>query len=264
MVDSTMIKYYTAKPLISINVNYNRQVILNLLRIDYLNISEKSPIRNFLSGIWDEVPIFFGVIPFGMIYAFLAQEAGLTIIEGQAMSLIVFAGSSQFLLVQLASIKAPILVIVITGFIINLRHLLYSASIAPHIKNLSTPWKFILSYLLTDEAYAIAIADFQKPSRSYKHWYFFGAGVALWGAWQISTWIGLQIGEQIPPTWSLDFALPLTFIALVVPLIKDRPRLIAAIVSGAVALLTIGFPYKLGLILAAIFGIYVGVKSENS
>lgn len=228
-----------------------------------MDISKISPIRNFLSGIWDEVPILVGVIPFGMIYAFLAQEAGLSRIEGQAMSLIVFAGSSQFLLVQLASIKAPILVIVTTGLIINLRHLLYSASIAPHIKNLSTPWKLILSYLLTDEAYAVAIANFHKPSGSNKHWYFLGAGAALWGAWQISTWIGLQLGEQIPPTWSLDFALPLTFIALVVPLIKDRPSVIAAIVSGAIALFTIGLPYKLGLILAAVIGIYIGVRSEN-
>jgi len=228
-----------------------------------LDHSKTPYLSDFFYGIRDELPILVGVIPFGLIFAILARQAGLTGIETQGMSLIVFAGSSQFLLVQLAALNAPLLVMVLTGFIINLRHLLYSASIAPHTKDLSILWKVILSYLLTDEAYAVTIAKFQNYNKAKKHWYFLGAGLALWSSWQISTWLGLVIGTQIPPSWSLDFALPLTFIALVVPMIKDRPGLFAAISSGLIAAFTIHFPYKLGLIMAAIIGISVGLWSEK-
>ena len=224
----------------------------------------KSPyLSDFFSGIWDELPILIGVVPFGLIFAILARQAGLSDIETQGMSLIVFAGSSQFLLVQLAALNTPILVMVLTGFIINLRHILYSASVAPHTKDLSILWKVILSYLLTDEAYAVTIAKFQNYNKATKHWYFFGAGLALWSGWQLSTWMGLVIGAQIPPSWSLDFALPLTFIALVIPMIKDRPGLLTAISSGIVAALAIDLPFKLGLILAVIIGISVGLRSEK-
>jgi len=228
-----------------------------------LDHSKKPYMSDFFSGIWDEFPILIGVFPFGLIFAILARQAGLSGIETQGMSLIVFAGSSQFLLVQLAAINSPLLVMVLTGFIINLRHILYSASIAPHTKDLSILWKVILSYLLTDEAYAVTIAKFQNFNNVNKRWYFLGAGLALWSSWQISTWLGLVIGTQIPDSWSLDFALPLTFIALVVPMIKDRPGLFAAISSGIVAALSIDFPYKLGLIFAVIIGICVGLWSEK-
>jgi len=228
-----------------------------------LDQSKTLQISDFLSGIRDELPILIGVVPFGLIYAILAQQSGLSGLETQGMSLIVFAGSSQFLLVQLAAQNAPLLVIVLTGFIINLRHLFYSASIGPHTKDLSIGWKVILSYLLTDEAYAVTIAKFQNYESRTKNWYFFGAGFALWSSWQISTWLGLVLGTQIPPNWSLNFALPLTFIAIVVPMIKDRPGLLAAISSGVVAALTSHFPYKIGLILAAIVGISIGMWSKK-
>lgn len=228
-----------------------------------LDQSKTPHLSDFLSGIRDELPILVGVIPFGFIYAILAQQTGLTGLETIGMSLFVFAGSSQLLLVKLAALNASLLVIVLTGFIINLRHLLYSASIAPHTKDLSIAWKVMLSYLLTDEAYAVTIAKFQNYDKKTKHWYFFGAGFALWSSWQISTWLGLVIGAQIPTSWSLDFALPLTFIALVVPMIKDRPGLFAAISSSVIATLTIHFPFKIGLIIAAIIGISIGMWSEE-
>jgi 4-azaleucine resistance transporter AzlC len=217
----------------------------------------------FAFGFRDELPILIGVFPFGMIFAILAHQAGLSSLETQAMSLIVFAGSSQLMLVQLAGLNAPIPVMIATGFIINLRHILYSASIAPYTRNLSTTWKVLLSYLLTDEAYAVTIAHFTKTQKPSKHWYFLGAGLALWGSWQLSTWFGIFLGTQIPSNWSLDFTLALTFIALLIPMITDRPGLIAALTAGFVALLTVTFPYRLGLIAAAIAGIIAGILSEK-
>ena len=218
----------------------------------------------FFQGVKGELPILVGVIPFGMIYGILALGAGLSEVEAQAMSVVVFAGSAQFMLVQLLGAGTPALVMILTGFVINLRHALYSASVAPHIKKLSPLWKTILAYLLTDEAYAVAITRYYKRDAStLKHWYFLGAGLALWSSWQISTAVGVFLGAQFPASWPLDFTLALTFIALVVPALKDRPSVLAAVSAGAVALLTAGLPYKLNLIVAAIVGIVVGLWSEG-
>ncbi|MBT7074649.1 MAG: AzlC family ABC transporter permease [Anaerolineae bacterium] len=220
--------------------------------------------KALLKGIKDELPILVGVIPFGMIYGILALSAGLSKVEAQAMSVIIFAGSAQFMLVQLVGVGTPALVIIITSFIINLRHALYSASVSPHLKKLSATWKIGLAYLLTDEAYAVAITHYKKEEeKNYTHWYFLGAGLALWSSWQISTAIGVFLGAQIPPSWSLDFTLALTFIALVVPTLKDRPSILTALSAGITALLTADLPYKLNLIVAAIVGIAVGVWSES-
>ncbi len=221
--------------------------------------------KEFFHGVKDELPLLLGVVPFGMIYGILALGAGLSEAEAQAMSVVVFAGSAQFMLAQLVGSGTPALVMIVTGFVINLRHALYSASVAPHVRKLSPLWKGILAYLLTDEAYAIAITRYHKKDGSpLKHWYFFGVGLTLWASWQISTAIGVYLGTQFPESWPLDFTLALTFIALVVPALKDRPSVLAAISAGAVALLTAGLPYKLNLIVAAIVGIIAGLWSEGS
>jgi len=220
--------------------------------------------REFLSGVKDELPILIGVIPFGMIYGVLALGAGLSPGEAQAMSAIVFAGSAQFMTVQLAGIGAPAILTILTGFVINLRHALYSGSIAPHMRQLNLKWKTLLAYLLTDEAYAVAIIHYQRESdNANKHWYFLGAGLALWVSWQTSTAVGIFMGAKVPPGWPLDFTLPLTFIALVVPALKNRASILAAIAAGFTSVLAAGLPYKLGLLSAALVGILVGLWSEE-
>ncbi len=220
--------------------------------------------REFLSGVRDELPILVGVVPFGMIYGILALGAGLKPTEAQAMSAVVFAGSAQFMLVQMASGATPALVMILTGFVINLRHALYSASMAPYMGHLRAPWKALLAYLLTDEAYAVTITHYNKGGEyKIKHWYFLGAGLALWTSWQISSAVGIFLGTRVPPQWSLDFTLALTFIALVVPALEDRASVLAAVVAGATAVLAFGLPYKLGLLTAALVGIVVGLWGEE-
>ena len=118
----------------------------------------------------------------------------------------------------------------------------------------------MLSYLLTDEAYAVAITHYQREGDvTNKHWYFLGAGLALWTSWQASTAVGVILGTQVPAGWQLDFALPLTFIALVVPALKNRAGILAAIAAGFISVLAAGLPYKLGLLSAALVGILVGL-----
>lgn len=217
----------------------------------------------FWSGVREEVPLLVGVFPFGMIYGALALKAGLSLAASQMMSSIVFAGSSQFIAAQLIHDAAPGLVIVLTIAVVNLRHMLYSASLAPYLEKLSVRWKVLLSYLLTDEAYAPTALKFEREGASpLGHWFLFGAGLALWSTWQVSTGLGIFLGAVIPPAWPLDFALPLTFIALVMPALRNRPAIAAALSAGLVALLAYSLPYKLGLILAALTGIFIGTMLE--
>jgi 4-azaleucine resistance transporter AzlC len=199
-----------------------------------------------------------------MIYGALALNAGLSRPASQMMSSIVFAGSSQLVTAQLVHDAAPGFVIVLTIAVVNLRHMLYSASLAPYLASLSMRWKALLSYLLTDEAYAPTILKYERDGvQPFSHWFLFGAGLALWSTWQASTALGIFLGTAIPDSWSLDFALPLTFIAMVVPVLKGRPYIAAALSAGVVALVAHPLPFKLGLILAALVGIAVGTYLEE-
>ena len=220
--------------------------------------------KNFWAGVRAEFPLLIGVFPFGMIYGALALNAGLSTSASQMMSSIVFAGSAQFVTAQLVRDAAPGLVIVLTIAVVNLRHMLYSASLAPYLASLPMRWKTLLSYLLTDEAYAATVLHYeQEGTTPASHFFFLGAGLSLWSTWQVSTALGIFLGTAIPDSWSLDFALPLTFIAMVVPVLKNRPAIAAALSAGVVALLAYSLPYKLGLILAALVGIVVGTILEE-
>lgn len=211
-----------------------------------------------------ELPLVLSVIPFGMIYGVLALDAGLSHAQAQGMSSIVFAGSAQFITTQLVRSAAPGLIIVLTILVVNLRHALYSASLAPHVQHLPLRWKLILSYLLTDEAYAPTISNYEEPGEAaHKHWFFLAAGLTLWTGWQLSTAAGLTLGAVVPESWSLDFTLALTFIALVVPRLRDHASLASALVAGLAALAGYFLPYKLGLLAAAVCGILAGTLLEG-
>ncbi|MBN2387423.1 MAG: AzlC family ABC transporter permease [Anaerolineales bacterium] len=220
--------------------------------------------QEFWKGVQDEAPILLGVVPFGLLFGALAINARLPVPTAQAMSMIIFAGSAQFIATQMIGAGVSGLVILMVIFVVNLRHALYSASMAPHLRHLPPAWKFLLSYLLTDEAYAVAITHYQQEGElDRKHWYFLGAGLTLWSSWQFSTAAGIFVGAQIPQDWPLSFVLPLTFIALVVPSLKDRAGTAAACSAGMVGLLALDLPLRTGLLLAALIGILVGLAVEK-
>lgn len=223
--------------------------------------------EEFLAGVKAELPILVGVTPFGLIYGILALSAGLPAPLAFAMSWVVFAGSAQFVGAPLLGAGAPAAVVLATTWVINLRHLLYGASVAPYLRHLPLRWKCLLAYLLTDEVYAVAITRYGREGRGGegpddRHWFFLGAGLAQWSAWQAATGVGILVGAQIPAGWALDFTVALTFIALLVPALTDRPTLAAAAAAGIVAVAAAGWPYKLGLMAAACTGILVGLAAE--
>lgn len=217
------------------------------------------------AGIKSELPIALGVIPFGLIYGVIALAAGLTPAQAQAMSAIVFAGSAQFIGAELMGVGAPLPVLWLTTFVVNVRHVLYSAQLGPDLQHLSRGWRFLLAYLLTDEAYATTAVHYanKEIALTHKHWFYLGAGLMLWLTWQTSTAVGVFLGAEIPASWGLDFALALTFIGIVAPLLTTRPMLAAAVVAGVTAVLAHGLPYNLGLVLAGLAGIGVGVWMER-
>jgi 4-azaleucine resistance transporter AzlC len=224
-----------------------------------------SPRLQFWAGVRAELPLLLGVVPFGLIYGITALSAGMPPLAAQATSMIVFAGAAQFVVAQLFAAGAPGLVIVATVFVVNLRHMLYSASLAPHLAALPLRWRAGLAYLLTDEAYAASITHYDElPTAVHKGWHLFGSGLALWISWQISTAIGVFLGASVPSEWPLDFALPLTFISLVAPTVRDRPALAATLAAGVTVLLALDLPFKLGLIVAALVGMVVGVAVDGS
>ena len=226
--------------------------------------NRSTALHEFLTGVRDQLPLLVGVAPFGMIFGALALTAGIPPLEAQGFSLFVFAGSAQFISAGLIADGVPPLIIVLTILVVNLRHMLYSATFSSYFQHLPARWKAALAWLLTDEAFVVASIRYQRSDTVLAHWYTLGTGLALWVAWQLSTAIGIFLGAYIPMNWSLDFALPLTFMALITPTISDRPAQTAALIAGVLAVVLAGLPYKLGLLLAASLGISVGLITEIS
>lgn len=220
----------------------------------------------FWAGVKDTFPLVVGAIPFGLIFGAASIANGLSFTGAMSMSLFVFAGSAQFIASGLVAGGASMAVIILTTFIVNLRHALYSASLAPYMKHLPQYWLAPLGFWLTDESFAVVIARYTRPDDSpYKHWYFLGSAVFMYVNWNLCTYIGLRAGQIIPNArdLGLDFALVVTFIGIIVPLVKSRAMLVCVVVAGLTAVLANPLPNKLGLMIAALVGVAAGFVTES-
>jgi len=219
-----------------------------------------TPRTEFLAGMKAQLPLLAGVIPFGMAYGAAISGSGLSLAPSIATSLIIFAGSSQFIAAQLIATGTPVVVILLTVIVVNLRHGLYSASLAPYVRPLSRTWKLLLAYLLTDEIYAQAILRYQEQrGKDYIHWYYLGSGTLLWFAWQSSTVLGITVGGFASKALLIDFAIPLTLIALLAPTLKSHVNQAIVITAGITAVITVDIPFQLGLIFAIAGGAITGM-----
>ncbi len=229
-------------------------------------LASASPRAEFLAGARDTFPLIVGAIPFGLIFGTLAAAGGLSLTATAALSACVFAGSAQFIAVGLMAAGTGWPFIVLTTLVVNLRHALYSATLAPHVKHLSPRWQIPLAFWLTDETFAVVAQHYERPtSPLYKHWHYLGSALFMYVNWQVCTWLGFSLGQLIPnvAAWGLDFAMPVTFLGMVVPYLKNRAMVATVIVSGLVSILAYGMPNKLGLILAAAAGIGAGIIVES-
>lgn len=216
-----------------------------------------------VAGTRDILPLLVGVIPFGVLFGIVAFTANLPWWATLLMSMIVFAGASQFAAVGLLTQGAAAALIVLTTFIINLRHAFYGASVAEYVTGLHKSWQRVLAFTLTDEAYAVSIAHYRDQTRgdpAFKHLYFIGANLTLYVFWQLTTAVGYFVGQLIgdPLALGLDFTLPVIFIAILIPRLKSRADLVSAVAASLIAVFAFSLPNKLGLLIAIAAGIAVG------
>lgn len=225
----------------------------------------KNPSHYLFAGVRDTVPMMVGAGPFGLIFGTLAATAGMSPWAALGMSLFVFAGSSQFVGVSLIAAGAALPVIWLTTLVVNLRHALYSATLQPYAKNWSNGWRWLLSFWLTDETFAVVEHRFREHGSEGWQWYQLGSSLAMYLNWLFWTGVGVVLGHSIPgvESWGLDFAMLATFAAIVAPQLRQQAVLVAALAAGASSMLLQGLPYKLDLMLAALFGIAAGMAAEK-
>jgi predicted branched-subunit amino acid permease len=215
----------------------------------------------FLKGARAMTPIIFGVIPFGLVMGTVSANSKLDLFQTIGMNVLVFAGSSQLAAIDLMTKDAESLVIILTGLIINMRFVLYSAALSPVVQEASLGTKFLSAYFLTDQTYAAMSAQGDQLQNSQeKIIFYFGAALCMAVAWQISVVVGFIFGNIAPSSWALDYAVPLSFVALVAPTLKNKKYVYVALFSSAASILLHPMPYNLGLILASLLALGFGIR----
>ena len=220
----------------------------------------RSKLKIFLKGIIDVSPLMIPVVPFGLIFGVLAIDIGFTPLETMGMSLIVFGGASQIVLLQLFSGGASSLVIISSVGAVNSRHLLYGAVVSEHLSDLKLIWKIIISYFLIDQAFAISNEYLKKNKERNRYFHLVGGGATCWIIWQSTTLLGIMLGAAIPEKLGLSFAVPLTFLALLVNDFRKLINVVVIITSGLTATFGYNFiPFKAYVIVAALTGLLIAM-----
>ncbi len=215
-------------------------------------------LKTFTTGIIDVLPLMIPVIPFGIIFGAIGIEIGFSPLLTYATSIIIFSGASQIVILQLLSAGASSLVAITSSSVISARHLLYGAVLSQHLNHLSIYWKIGLSYLITDQAFAVSNEYFKKNNyNKFKHYHLIGSGLTLWIIWQITTIVGIFLGSIVPEELGLTFAIPLTFLALLINYLRNYKHIIVIIVSGVSSLIFFGVPFKAYIILSSIISLIV-------
>jgi 4-azaleucine resistance transporter AzlC len=225
---------------------------------------------HFWQGARDSLPLVIGALPFGLIFGTLAVGQGLSLAAALGMSVIVFAGSAQFIALGLLAAGASLPVILLTTLVVNLRHFLYAAVLSPRMASLPGWKKALCAFALTDESFAVMAGrmkaeaeDSRLPPEDFAR-YYLGSAVFMYANWQLCTLAGALFGHLMPgvASWGLEFAMPVAFIGMLSPYLRSLPTATAALTAGAVSILAYAFPNKLGLLTAALAGIVAGTLAE--
>tara|TARA_Y100000814_G_scaffold261683_1_gene213002 strand:+ start:619 stop:1311 length:693 start_codon:yes stop_codon:yes gene_type:complete len=218
----------------------------------------------FKNGCLSEMPLQIGVFPFGLAFGILGVESGLSQLQTLLLSSIVFAGASQIVFAQLTSTMTPASIIIGTVGIVNLRHVLYGISLSEYLRDLPLRCRLVLAYLITDESFAVSYKRFSEEKKTTSmHYHLLGSGLTLWFSWQIATFLGIFVGHFVPESLNLEFAIPLTFIAIIAISIKDKPRLTVFLISALMAIILKDLPWNLWIIGSALIAISAGVLFSN-
>lgn len=230
-----------------------------------LSSDAPSPRKAFLRGAGHSLPFFVVIVPFAMLFGVLSSEAGLGPWETQIFSVAVFAGASQLAALQLLQDQAPVLVILATGLAVNLRMMMYSVALSPHLGGAPLGIRAVIAYFLVDQSFALSLAEFERRTQMTapeKVAYFFGTMAPITLIWNIATAAGVHLGRAVPESWGLDFAMPITFIGMTAAMLRTWPHAAAMAVSVGVTLALWAMPYGTGLLVGAGAGMAAGALAE--
>ncbi len=225
-----------------------------------------SPRKAFWRGCLAGLPFLLMIVPFGVLFGVVATDAGMSVFEVMAFSVMVIAGSAQFAAVQLMEQGAPLAIVLATSLAVNLRMAMYSAALTPHLGAAPLWQRALMSYFMVDQSYAAASVDFAKhPDQTLaeKTAFYFGAIVPICPIWYVSSGIGAVFGKAIPPEYALDFVVPVAFLAMVSPMLRTKAHYAAAAVSVLASLALVWMPYSTGLLVAAILAMGTGALVES-
>lgn len=220
----------------------------------------------YWQGVREGSPFILILVPFGTLFGVVASEAGLDLTQAMVMSLLVVAGAAQFTAVQLMSEHVPTLIVVAAALTVNLRMAMYSASLTPHLGQASLPMRLLVAYFMVDQSYACSLAAYERNpgwSMGRRLAFFFGVATPIAPNWLIFTLVGALVGASMPDALALDFAVPITFIALVTPMLRTGAHRAAALSAVAASLMLAWLPYSLGVIVAGLIGMLVGAEVER-
>ena len=222
-----------------------------------------TPWAVYWDGFRQALPLMIGNIPFGLVTGIAGAKANLNLLEITSMSALVYAGAAQLVALQMISTGSTAPFVLLASLVVNLRYLMYSSALAKPLEALFGWRKALAGFLLVDQNFAMTVDRYPDLGAQLSPWFYLGAGTPIWINWVLFTVVGFLVGAQVPASWGLEFAVPLCFLTLLLPSIKDRPNLVAALVGGLVATVLIGLPYRLGLFIGTVFGIGAGVWLEN-
>ena len=214
-------------------------------------------------GVRDVAPVVVSVLPYGLVVGGAAVAAGFSAAQATGLSLLVNAGASQLAVIDLLGSDAPLAVAVVTALVINARLLMYSASIAPHLQDEPVGWRAAGAFFLIDPAYALSIVRIEGDADVDPLSYYLGVATPLLPTWVASTAAGAVVGASIPTWLPLDFAVPMVFLALVVPTVSDRPAALAAGTGATLSVVGAGLPLNLGLLAGGVVGVVAGLLGER-
>lgn len=212
-------------------------------------------------GITDALPLFIPAVPFALVIGLTIVEGGINSFAGWSGSWLIFGGAAQLTLVSLIGSGAAVIAAATAALVVNARHLMYSAALAPTYQQQPAWFRWLGPYFLIDQMFALASLETDSDPDTFRT-YYLSAGITFWSLWQITTALGLAIGPVVPEEWNLAFAVPLLFIGLIVLGIDRSSKLVAALAGAGVAYVFAGLPNRSGLLVGALAGILAGTVAE--
>ena len=227
---------------------------------------ELSPARLLTQGAQHSLPLVLAAVPFGILYGVLAKAAGMSDLAIMGMSALVFAGSAQFIAVSMLGAAAAWPAILLATFFVNLRHMLYAATLVPHTRHMRSTIRAKLAFWLTDETFAV-VSGWLRNNKEGKglYWYYTGSALLMYSNWLLCSWIGLTLGQNLPgmTDLGLEVAMIVAFVGIIAPAMISRPMWTAGVTAGLCAIFTLDWPYQSGLIVSSIIGVVLGLILEK-